>query len=206
MTKKTFLESAYHLESMQQTEALYSEWAATYDEEITANGYASPQRTAEALVQCGAVGGEALLDIGCGSGVSGYFLQQAGFAELHGCDFSWPMLELAARKNLYKKLHQSSPDNPYSFVEAPYQTAAAVGVMAPGHAGPELISSVLEILVVGGLFGFSMNDHTLDNPAYLQEIERLLKDRQVRIRWNEYGEHLPGIQLNSIIMVIEKLR
>ncbi len=69
-----------------------------------------------------------------------------------------------------------------------------------------MLLTKLEILVVGGLFGFSMNDHTLDNPAYLQEIERLLKDRQVRIRWNEYGEHLPGIQLNSIIMVIEKLR
>lgn len=206
MKDKQFLTSAYDLENAEQTRSLYHEWAATYDEEISANGYASPLRTAEALVSCGAALNQPLLDIGCGSGVSGQLLQQAGFTELHGSDFSQPMLELAAQKKLYHKLNLADLNDPFNFVDKPYHGIAAIGVMAPGHAGPELILSVLELLVTGGLFGFSMNDHTLVNPDYMDEINRLVMARRIRIRWSEYGEHLPGINLNSIIMVIQKLR
>lgn len=205
MAKKQFLSAAYELSSAEQTKSLYRDWAATYDEEIGANGYVSPGRTAEALTACGAAFDLPLLDIGCGSGVSGLALHQAGFHELHGCDFSEPMLELAVQKNLYTRLHQSDLNHPFDFVEYPYHTVTAVGVMAPGHAGPELISSALDLLVPGGLFGFSMNDHTLDNPGYGQAIDQLVKARRIRLRWSEYGDHLPGIGLNSVILVIQKL-
>ncbi|MEM7257534.1 MAG: methyltransferase domain-containing protein [Pseudomonadota bacterium] len=206
MTDKQFLLSAYELDSAEQTRSLYRDWAATYDEEISANGYVTPHRTAEALTRCGAQLEQPILDIGCGSGLSGELLHQAGFTELHGSDFSQPMLDLAKEKQLYNRLHLADLNDPFNFVEAPYHSIAAIGVMAPGHAGPELISAVLDLLHAGGLFGFSMNDHTLDNPNYQAEIYRLLMDRKIRIRWNEYGDHLPGIDLNSIIMVIEKLR
>jgi predicted TPR repeat methyltransferase len=206
MTKKQFLDSAYELSDAEQTKTLYSEWADSYDEEITINGYVSPARTAEALIACHAQTDQPLLDIGCGSGVSGESLQQVGFGHLVGCDFSAPMLALAESKTIYRQLYLSDLNDPFHFVEMPYYTITAIGVMAPGHAGPELITTALELLQVGGLFGFSMNDHTLENPAYLEEIDRLGKGRKVRIRWSEYGDHLPGIDLRSIIMVVERIR
>lgn len=206
MTKKLFLESAYELKNDEQTQTLYRDWAASYDEEISANGYASPRRTAEALSQCGARFEQPLLDIGCGSGVSGQFLRQAGFCKLHGCDFSQPMLALAESKNIYLRLHHSNLNAPFHFVDSPYNTITAIGVMAPGHAGPDLLESTLKLMTVGGFFGFSMNDHTLEDPGFMQAIDTLVKARKIRIRWSEYGEHLPGIGLNSLIMVIERLR
>ncbi len=205
MTKKKFLDSAYELDSAEKTRDFYKEWAQTYDQEITDNGYASPVRTAQALVSCGAQLDRPLLDIGCGTGISGVFLKQSGFKELHGSDFSTDMLALAKGKDLYSRLHHADLNNPFDFVEEQYQTVTAIGVMAPGHAGPQLIESVLTLTATGGLFGFSMNDHTLDDPGYLSEIDRLVKSRKMRIRWSEYGDHLPQIGLNSIIMVIEKL-
>lgn len=78
--------------------------------------------------------------------------------------------------------------------------------MATGHAGSQLIGSVLSLMEPGGLFGFLMNDHTLEDPGYQAEIDRLIKARQIRVRWSEYDDHLPQISLNSIIMVIEKLQ
>jgi len=206
MTKKGFLNSAYGLDNAEQTRSLYRDWAATYDEEISANGYASPQRTAQALVACGAETEQPLLDIGCGSGVSGEALQQSGFSNLYGCDFSQPMLDLAEQKQLYRELHHNDLNDPFHFVKSPYATIAAIGVLAPAHAGPDLITTTLELMTDGGLFGFSMNDHTLENAGYMELINSLVKDRKIRLRWSEYGDHLPGINLNSLIMVIERLR
>ena len=205
MATRKFLKTAYQLDSAEQTHDFYKDWAQTYDQEIADNGYASPDRTAKALINCNAEVKSPALDIGCGTGISGLFLKQAGFSELHGSDFSTEMLALAKEKSLYSQLHHSDLNKPFDFVEEAYHTVAAVGVMAPGHAGPQLIKSVLQIMATGGLFGFSMNDHTLDDAGYQIEIDRLVKSREIRIRWSEYGDHLPQIGLNSIIMVIEKL-
>lgn len=78
-------------------------------------------------------------------------------------------------------------------------------MLAPGHAEPELIQSVVDLLPNGGLFGFSMNDHTLENPDYESEISRMVHDQLIRIRWRDYGDHLPKIDLRSMIVVLEKL-
>ena len=205
MTKQ-FLKNAYNLANAGATKDLYRDWAATYDEEISANGYASPVRTAEALVKCGATLDGPVLDIGCGSGVSGLFLRDAGFTELHGSDFSPEMLALAKDKSIYQSLHQADLRDPFEFVTEPFPVIAAIGVLAPGHAGPEVIATVVELLTVGGLFGFSMNDHTLENSGYLEEIARMIHEKRIRVRWQDYGDHLPGIELNSMIMVLERLR
>ncbi len=200
-----FLNNAYHLDSSAATRSLYKDWAASYEEEIVENGYASPVRTAEALVKCNAPLDVPLLDIGCGTGLSGVILQSAGFTELQGSDFSPEMLAEAKAKGIYTHLHQADLNDPFEFVTEPFAVITAIGVFAPGHALPETIATIVELLTVGGLFGFSMNDHTLENPGYMADINRLIDERVVRVRWQEYGEHLPGIGLNSVIMVLERI-
>lgn len=200
-----FLNSAYDLENSDATRNLYRDWAESYEEEIIENGYASPVRTAEALVKCNAPLNVPLLDIGCGTGLSGVILQSAGFMELHGSDFSPEMLAKAKAKGIYTRLHQADLNDPFEFVTEPFAVITAIGVFAPGHAPPETIATIVDLLTVGGLFGFSMNDHTLENPGYMLEINRLIGERKVRVRWQEYGDHLPGIGLNSMIMVLERL-
>ena len=204
MTKQ-YLTQAYDLDGPEATKKLYENWAQSYDEEVTANGYSSPLRTAQALVASGAKLDEAVLDIGCGSGLSGLFLKKHGFKKLHGSDFSQDMLDLAVEKDVYAELHHADLTEPFAFVKTQYHTVTAIGVMAPGHAEPELIHTALTLMKTGGLFGFSLNDHTLKNAGYLSEINQLLMDKQVRIRWQDYGDHLPNIGLNSMIVVLEKL-
>lgn len=204
MTKQ-YLDLAYDLASAGHTQGLYKDWAQTYDDEITANGYASPRRTAQALVSSGAKLNAPLLDIGCGTGVSGLFLREAGFTELHGSDFSPDMLKIAEDKKIYKRMYNADLHQPFEFVSTTYSTKAAIGVLAPGHAEPEIIQTVVDLLPEQGLFGFSMNDHTLDNPGYEAEISRLVNSQTIRIRWRDYGDHLPKIDLQSMIVVLEKL-
>ena len=49
-----------------------------------------------------------------------------------------------------------------------------MGVIADKHAPPETISQIISKLETGGLFVFSLNNHTLENPAYEAEIEGLI--------------------------------
>lgn len=200
-----FLNNAYRLDSSEATRNFYKDWAASYEEEITENGYASPLRTAEALVKCNAPLNAPLLDVGCGTGLSGAILQNAGFTELQGSDFTPEMLAEAKAKEIYTHLHQADLNDPFEFVTEPFAVMTAIGVFAPGHAPPETIATIVDLLTQGGLFGFSMNDHTLENPGYMAEINRLLAERKVRVRWQEYGDHLPKIGLNSVIMVLERI-
>ena len=46
---KAFLKNSYVLNSVDNTRDYYRDWAASYDEEITENGYQTPKRCAEAL-------------------------------------------------------------------------------------------------------------------------------------------------------------
>ncbi|MEM7360934.1 MAG: methyltransferase domain-containing protein [Pseudomonadota bacterium] len=205
MTKK-FLASAQVLGNGRETKELYRDWASSYDEEISENGYASPQRVARALVECGANLKAPVLDIGCGTGISGLFLKHEGFTELVGSDFSPEMLALAKEKKVYEQLVLADLQNPFSFISEPPKTVTAVGVMAPGHAKPALISSVVDIIAPEGLFAFSLNDHTLRDPGYLALIDQLVMNQVIRIRWKEYGDHLPGAGIKALIVVLEKLQ
>ena len=201
-----FLNGAYTLEGSQQTKELYRRWASSYDAELGDNGYASPERTAQAIKSCYANIDAEVLDIGCGTGISGYFLNKQGFKRLIGCDLSPEMLAIAKTKNIYTNLFLADLEDPFKFLTAPPAIVTAVGVMAPGHAAASLITDVIEIMAPNGLFGFSLNDYTLNDPDYLNIIKNLVRQKIVRVRWQEYGDHLPKIGLNSMILVLEKLQ
>ena len=92
MNERQFLESAYDLPDRQATAGFYGDWAATYDDEIAGNGYATPARCAAALAGRAASREAPVLDIGCGTGLSGLALRAAGFTTIDGTDFSAEML------------------------------------------------------------------------------------------------------------------
>ncbi|MEK6204583.1 MAG: methyltransferase type 11, partial [Amylibacter sp.] len=77
-THKDHLSRAYDLSSVDETQKFYSDWAATYDAEILENGYATPERCAKALAGFAPEQDFAVLDIGCGTGLSGKYLAAAG--------------------------------------------------------------------------------------------------------------------------------
>jgi len=145
VTKK-FLTGAYKLETAEQTKQLYQEWAPTYDQELKEHGYASPRRAADALAACGADLNAAVLDIGCGSGVSGECLRERGFTNLHGSDFSAEMLAQAELKEIYTKLHLADFSAPFDFIHTPFKNMTAVGVFSIGHAGPDVLGTVIQLM------------------------------------------------------------
>ena len=60
------------------------------------------------------------------------------------------------------------------------------------------------LLPSGGCFGFSLNDHALEDGSYKDAIAKLADDGVAATVFEEYGDHLPGIGLNSLICVLRK--
>lgn len=202
---RKFLDGAYGLEGAVKTQEFYRQWANTYDAEIAANGYASPTRTAAAMAAIVPDLTRPLLDLGCGTGISGKAFQQAGFTTIDGTDFSEEMLAAAKTKNIYRRLSKGDINSPIPAQKDEYSSIAAVGVFSPGHAPAHVIEQVLGLLGSKGYFGFSLNDHALEAGEFEHKIQELLVRAEIEIAFEEYGDHLPGIELKSKIYVLRKL-
>ncbi|MEM7525849.1 MAG: methyltransferase domain-containing protein [Pseudomonadota bacterium] len=205
MTKK-YLDKAYGHKRGDEATRLYDEWAQSYDEETEENGYATPRRCAEAL--SAAVGPDfvgAVLDLGCGTGLSGAALRAAGFKIIDGWDPSAAMLQRAEPRRVYRVLRHIDPDARLTARTGVYSAAVAVGVMSPGLAPPEAIDQVLDLLPSGAHFCFSINDHAVKDGAHLRRIDTLSAEGAAEVVFKEYGPHLPGRDMRSWVYVLRKL-
>jgi predicted TPR repeat methyltransferase len=202
---KGFLDNAYTVETPDETKAFYNDWASTYEAEIKANGYATPTRCAEALAAFALEKETPVLDLGCGTGLSGEALRAAGFSTIDGTDFSEDMLVHAERKlGLYRKLTRGDLTTPLPAEPGEYDHVAAIGVFSPSHAPAAMIDRVLDLLPAGGLFTFSLNDHALEDPSFEQRIEAVTGAGTAEVVFREYGEHLPGHGLKALVYVLMK--
>ncbi len=205
MSEKPFLDNAYSVETVAETKAFYNDWAATYDAEVTANGYATPRRCARALAKFCTDKSAALLDVGCGTGISAMAFSGAKFSNISGCDLSSEMLAKAGeRAGLYQDLWQADLNDPFPFETGTYTNIAAVGVLATGHAPADTILQITAKLPVGGLFVFSLNDHTLQDSSYEGRIADSVDSGECELIFKDYGAHLPGIELKSTVYVLRK--
>ena len=202
---KNHLGQSYKLDSVTDTQAYYSDWAATYDAEIMANGYASPQRCADALAKVTSNKKLNILDIGCGTGISGRILSDVGFSSIDGCDINPEMLKVAETRKIYKELWLSDQENPFPFENGKFDAITAVGVIGAGAAPLILFHQAISKLTKGGLFVFSFNDHTLEDPSYEAAIDHKIESEKIELIFKEYGPHLPGRDIKSNIYVLKRL-
>ncbi len=200
-----FLEHAYDLASGDATRALYRSWAQSYEREVRENGYVTPARCAAALASRAVERDAPLLDLGCGTGLSGEALRAAGFTTIDGTDFCEDMLEHArTKRGIYRTLVLGDLANPIPVAPGRYANAAAVGVFSPGHAPAAMMDDVLDRLPRGGCFVFSLNDHALAEPAYRERIDAIAAAGLGEVVFHEYGDHLPGAGLKASVYVLRR--
>lgn len=186
-----------------ETIAVYADWAATYDAEVTARGYRTPDRLAEALT--GFVDpATPILDFGCGTGISGMALTRAGFGVIDGTDVTAQMLEKATNLRVYRKTWVSTADS-LGCTPGSYDVIAAVGVISLGAAPAETLPFVLGHLAPGGLLALSFNDPTLADASYGAALQEAIDQGQARILFREHGPHLEDVGMGSDVIILRRL-
>ena len=201
---KSYLKEVYSGDSNDSRE-LYASWAATYDKEVQKNGYATPKRIANALKDVVTDQSDFILDYGCGTGLSGFALQAVGFENINGLDVSQEMVSLAEKKSIYKNLKVFDPFTEIPVQPDQYKIITAIGVIGVGAAPLQVFDSLFTLLPQNGLFAFSFNDHTLNDPSYEKKVESCLSKGHATMLHKSYGDHLPKANLKSNIYILKKL-
>lgn len=204
MTKE-FLKGAYGERTGAQSREFYDEWAASYDEELASNGYVTPRRLATALARFVTDRSSPILDLGCGTGLSGAALRAVGFSTIDGWDPSSEMLRRAERRNVYRVLRQIEPTARLMARKGAFAAVNAAGVLGPGVAPPEALDQVFDFLAPGGFISFSLNDYAIEDGSHKAHLDALVESGVCKVRFEEYGEHIPGNEMNCWIYVAEKI-
>ncbi len=202
---RTFLGGIHGEKGAVDVDTLYSEWAQSYEQEVTGAGYITPSRCAEVLRRLGAAPDAPILDFGCGTGLSGRALHDAGFTTFEGADITPAMLsEAESRPGIYSKLHLLDPEKPLPFEKTQFQHILAAGVITPDHAPPETMDSLLGLLPPGGLLVFSLNDHALSVPAFPDHVDIVVEAGLAICEVAEAGPHLPAMGIGATVYGLRK--
>lgn len=205
MAQKRFLDDAYIERSTEEMRDFYDRWAEIYDEEVTENAYAQPQRCAAALK---ALIGEAtapVIDIGCGTGLSGLALREAGFSSIDGCDLSPGMLEKADTLGIYRRLFEADLNHPpLDVADGAYAGLVAVGVFSFGHVTADAIDEFLRITKPGAPIVIGMNDHYYQEGSVPNKLRGLEKAGRLERLGEKEGDHLPGIGLSGWVLTARR--
>ena len=189
--------------SIDDTRAMYDAWASGYEADIAAAGYATPARVAAALARY--VGPtQPVLDFGCGTGLSGLALKEAGFEDFEGSDLSADMLAQARAKEIYKSLSLT----PAGELPTPldrFKGIAAAGVISSGAAPPETLSQLVGSCAPKTKISFSFNSVTLESGLYMPVFDALLASQKIALLERETGPHLPAKGITSDVFVIDIL-
>ncbi|WP_377505348.1 class I SAM-dependent DNA methyltransferase [Octadecabacter sp. R77987] len=188
--------------SVEDTIAIYRDWAADYDADVLGSGYVTPTRAASALGPLMDVT-RPVLDFGCGTGLSGMALAQAGFTTIDGTDITPEMLALAQQKGIYRKLFAGTP-GALDVARGSYDAILAAGVVSLGAAPPDTLDLLIDALDAGGLLAFSFNDPTLADSRYTDHLARLLAAGTVSEVHRDHGPHLPDKGMGSDVIVLRR--
>lgn len=208
MADQTKTSNLWTPRSVEDTQKLYADWADTYEDDVTAMAYATPDRIAQALIDQSADPTRPVLDFGCGTGLSGTALARHGFSTIDGTDISPEMMEHAATKEvngapLYRHLWLGDP-NTFSVQTGQYDIIVATGVISLGAAGPEVLHLLLNALSPGGLLAFSFNDPTLADPTYTSALDDVLANGTATQLFRAHGPHLTDKVKGSDVIVLRR--
>ena len=200
MPDESSLANSYQLRSDEETQSYYDRWAATYDDELSAQGYAQPIRCAAALADRVADRSLPVLDAGCGTGLSGVALRAQGFSVIDGCDFSTEMLARAEALGIYRTLFEANLNEPIAVPDDSYGGVAAVGVFSFGHIQAEALDQLARVTRPGGAVVIGINAKFYDEGSVPARLERLEAEGVLTDVVHEHGDHIPGFDMTGWVM------
>lgn len=113
--------------------ARYGEWAASYDERMRSWSYQAPPQVATLLAShCATPSDACILDVGCGTGLSGEAIHAAGFGTVAGVDSSVTAVDHLrhAKPRLYNELAVVDINSaPLPFMASAFDGVVCVGVL-----------------------------------------------------------------------------
>jgi predicted TPR repeat methyltransferase len=147
MTSADRVSQARSLQTSDDAVHLYAEWARDYDHDVfDVMGFTGTARIADLLAERLPLRDTPVIDLGCGTGIAAVRLAEHGIAVVDGVDISPEMLEVAARRGVYRQLITADLTGPLD-IDHRYGGSVSAGTFTTGHVGAAAIASIAELLL-----------------------------------------------------------
>jgi len=177
MSPTDFVDEAYRLENPEQAAEFYRKWARDYDRQmLDLRGYTSPATIAEQLVRHLPQKHAAVLDIGCGTGLTCRLLAEQGYDRLDGIDLSQEMLTVARERGIYRALLQADVNQPLALQTASYDGVISSGTFTHGHVGPQPLTEIFRVLKPGGVLACTVHQDLWQALGFADRFAALVSD------------------------------
>ena len=169
----------------------YARWAETYDEDVSTHGYALPDmmvatllRTAELVPDAGLSATDIeIVDAGCGTGLVGAALAEAGYRVIDGIDLSSEMIEVARARAVYRTLEAGIDltESPPEHLAGGADVVMIAGVFTVGHIPPEALATVAQLCRKGGFLIVSTRQAYYDSTDYQAVSDGLVAEGRLEL-------------------------
>lgn len=177
----TSLDAVYAANSSVELVEAYQGWADSYDRETLALGYCLPFVIAAWLARYVPASSGAILDAGCGTGLTGPLLQAMGYNNNCGLDFSDKMLEAAKARGGYSSFVQAELGKVLPFQSEQFAAFISTGVFTAGHAPADALFELVRVLKRGGYAIFTVRDSVFEGGGFAQIIAQLSVNQTWRL-------------------------
>jgi predicted TPR repeat methyltransferase len=147
--------------SIDEIRGYYDGLAATYDATLASWRYDAPSRVADLVVRSSAVVDETqtVLDAGCGTGLAGQALRDAGFAgRLLGVDLSPDSVALAVERGIYDEVVVGDLQQPLPYDDHGVDGVVCVGVLTYVPDVAAIWSEFCRVTRPGGVIVLTQRD------------------------------------------------
>ncbi|WP_417829825.1 class I SAM-dependent DNA methyltransferase [Thalassospira sp.] len=175
-------DSAYDLARMTDADpdtlaAYYDKWAQSYDTDLSKMGYDAPKRAAAIMVEHGVPFDAPILDAGCGTGLTGLALSQAGYRDITGIDLSLESLQAAEAKGVYRHLKKRDMNKVLAFGDNGFAAVQCIGTLTYVRETKQLFSEFCRVVKRGGIVCFTQRTDLYDD-AFIKAIHATTKARK----------------------------
>jgi len=138
---------------------IYDNWAQGYETQLLDEwGYTSPQTAVKLLASTMRLDGVHVLDAGCGTGLVGLALSEAGIVRISGIDYSPGMLAEARQKGVYQALDCMDMNQPLAMDAGAYDAVTCIGTFTSTHVAPDALFELIRVTRSGGAVVFTVRD------------------------------------------------
>ena len=199
------LARAYEVETQDDSLALYKDWADTYDEHLEQGlNYLAPSAIAAVFAEYVADKAATVVDIGCGTGLTGVAAAAQGYSTLDGIDISPEMLGEAGKKGLYRALIEADLTGPLDIADETYGAAISSGTFTHAHVGAGALDEIFRILKPGAMFACTINAEVWVENGFGPKISALTRSGVVHVREVRPGTYFQGADAIGRFVVFQK--
>ena len=175
-----FVTEAYALKDDKSIVNFYGKWAEEYDEQMLGKDYTSPQDISDLLISHLPQQNCDILDIGCGTGLTGMHVAHCAAGSLDGVDLSAEMVDMAQRRGIYRDLYVADVKQPFDFTHRVYDAVISSGTFTHGHVGTEPVTEIIRVLKPLGLFACTVHFDLWQSKGFEKTFKALTDSAQIK--------------------------